>query len=547
MKNLLLFVFLSIAVFPTKKLSGQAPLPIHVASEEHLAIAVETVARGNDLDALGQFDAALSTARRSQDLEWSNDFQLRVASIIQRIGPEGKMQEVAMRTYERVLADRPDSPVIWNNLAKLYAGSGRSAEADSLFRMAVAAGGRYELVFQLNYAEFVLDQGLAARAAGLYEQIVAEYPDDRRANDGLAKAYVAQADVSGLTAYCWREISLGHARRIVGIAMDVLPSLAWDDAPDDASGATSEGPPWGWSNEYASIIAAALARARYDPLTFLESDVGRRLRELARESEALDGLVRLFGPARPADLQARSFDWWAAQEYEPFEEAPRKSPRDSFRLLARQIGSEYRISGDRKTADAYYTLAAGLSRDEVDPEAVLEMAEMRFEVDDVDGLDSVLAVYNHLLFEGKGAAYLRGDNATIYRYQRALGIMYGRLGRWGKDDQIGTANFHLREAIRAAEANNESESGERIMVSPEIINLRAKSLLENGNASSGLDLQLKYAQKYTDAGKPGAARSIYSGVRKLEQEVNVSSDQEARIRVLEADVQTTKKYRTPQK
>ena len=507
-----------------------------------MAQAEVSFERGRDALTAGSEDAAielfgqsLEAAHQVPDNVWLDGFEFKVAATIQTEGDWTGIQRMAVASYERILERSPNSPVVWNNLAKLYARMNRAEQAEALFRRAIVAGGEYEVVFRRNYAAFLETEGRASDAVSQYLEILKVYPDDPEANGALIEHLLAMEDAKGLADYCWRQIRRGRAIHIADVALDVAPEVSW--------GSAEEAPPWGWETEYVSILATALARAGRNPARLLDSPLGTRIAESAPLSPGIDGILALFaGIDDPSLLEPERFGWWAERGSDPFEEDRRWSPRDSFRLLTRSIGGYYRTRGNMTLAESYFALAADLTgslsemQREADPDAVLELAEMRFEARDTLGLDSLLAAHGHLLFEDKAVAYMQDDTQRIYRYQRALGTMYARLGRWGESSKPGTANFHLKEAVEAAESYNAESTDRRIQISPELIKFRTEGLIETGNRGEAVDFSLEYAEKLLDSGDKAASTYLYGELIRLDSASTLTTAQHTRLDTLEAKI-----------
>lgn len=81
----------------------------------------------------------------------------------------------AMAAYERAIAGRPDFADAYNNLGRLHHDAGAARLAESLYRLAICAGGdgRGGAVFWFNLGVALEDQGRFAEAIAAYEEALA--------------------------------------------------------------------------------------------------------------------------------------------------------------------------------------------------------------------------------------------------------------------------------------------------------------------------------------------------------------------------------------
>ncbi len=326
--------------------------------------------------------------------------------------------------YERALAIDPHSGGALNNLAQVYAGLGRDADAERIFERAVALDVRLRPFYNRNYADFLAHREDWTRAEEHYRKALEDAPDDLQAHESLV-AVLSGHRPEGVPEYLW--FLIGHGQ------------MLW--AEEEALKRLEQG------TEYLTILIASLAEQSYRPEEFSASPAAQALRSLSERSDAGEGAREVLRVHEGQDFEPASYRWWAekSQTSEIFVGEP--TPRQAFRHLLRTLGEAEQKAERDDAARRYFQLSILLTPAEPDLAAFRMLVSLPTSREEVAAIDH-MAEWNERLLphepspaiaplvktEGWQQALSRQANtatpADLYLYRHDLGLLYSFFSRW---------------------------------------------------------------------------------------------------------------------
>ncbi|MCA9130937.1 MAG: hypothetical protein KDB22_27825 [Planctomycetales bacterium] len=105
--------------------------------------------------------------------------------------------------------------------------------------------------------------------------------------------------------------------------------------------------------------------------------------------------------------------------------------------------------------------------------------------------------YERRIFSGKAEAYRSSRVGRIYRYHRALGLVYSALRRWGTSSDMHSAIFQLEHAIKTVKDNNQVNDAKR-QVEPQLVALLATAYENAERHSDAVKLKMDACSQYLD-------------------------------------------------
>lgn len=498
----IILLFLGLLLMPGL-VAGQDANPVIVRrtlEQGHLALRTRDYARAEAV-----FAEALSLARARGDVGLQRTLAFNLGMTLQARSREEDAPELASRAegyYREVLRLQPRSGAAYNNLAHLYAETGRPEEADAAYAQAVEQGGDRKAFFALNYGDFLARQGDPERALGYYQIAAREQPRNPAVQERLV-AFFGRYDRDRLVAYLWELLAAGQARTATTYALAALaesPRRGGDEA---------------LRVELLALAVAGLSEQYYDPATFDEGPAGDAFRRLEADPVVGEGVreMRRMQREDPRELRPDDFRWWADRGGAAGE-APRGLwSREACQALLRSLGDWFRDHDDTARAAAYYRLAADLYGDS-DPEAVLRLVDLYLRTDkSPDAIDThlrdLLDRYVFRLFQGKGRAYRQAEWERIYAYHRTLGTIFALIEAWGSPREVSSAIFQLEHARRAAAAYREAyPDAEPLRFEARLVNLLARAYEATGAPERALHTRLDGALDLYQSGDPDGARQV---------------------------------------
>lgn len=449
-----------------------------------LAVAVGTAA-GQDASNLRGLELEGAKALDARQFDSARDALLRGVEIARALGEEDQLiryyfylglsyqQEAggdrlllreAERYYTAALELRPEWGPALNNLAELRTAVGDTAGARELLARAVRAEGGDKSLYAKNYGELLVKTRQPGEAIAYYEAAVEAEPRDVESQRQLLDLLIEH-----------------EPDRVGGHLWDLIDARQVTLATQSAFGAL-EGRDWGRSakEELIAVIAAGLGGQVRPQDTFAEG-AAERLSALSEDPDigrAASELIQLY---EGEDLEPERYEWWAERGDITFEPQRGEWPRDAFRGLIRAFGDEARRDGATARAESYYRLAAQLTPREPDPDAFLRLIDLYAQVGDTAAMESVAESYVPRLFFGKQQEYSTSHYASIYRYHRALGVIYTYLEQWGDRGTITSTIFQLEHALQAAQIHNDRGAG----ASPIVVDERLVEMLARAYAATG--------------------------------------------------------------
>ncbi len=497
--------------------------------------------------AVSLLEEGLAMAEQSQDRALQASFQFNLGLALQQRATSGNDAADARRAiahYERYLELQPASGSALNNIAVLYAGAGRSTDAATAYRRAIALGDDRRGFYALNLATLLREQGDPKSAIPYYRMTLDQYPDHPEARAGLNAAY-AEADLPGLVSHIWERID---DRREVSATLTALRTLDQlsAEAPADREARARR-------VELLTCVVVGLSRAGYGADLLAPDKAGARQSELVSLLRNLEDAPTIGPGVRdilaayqspPANADA---SWWAPMGNPDQDPDEGWWPRDGYRMLLRGLGDWHANREDPKTAEAYYLASVRLTQAtdrEPDLQALVRLAELYVEAGDTDRVQTLMDRYAENLFAGKGTAYKRSDWKKIYAFHRTLGIMYAMLDIWKGDSPITSAFFQLENALEKRVLYNERIAGPDslppIPLEPRLVELLAGGYDEQGDTARANNLRLTGVQQTIDENAPGSARRLLEGI----DTATLTARQQARYRELRAQIQRQQGART---
>jgi len=430
--------------------------------------------------AFSAFQDVLALALRFGDRKWEADSYFYLGLTRQQQaeklgkGPEAQAAIAESETfYKRALVLKPDSASTLNNIAQLYASSGREKEAQELLRRSMSlkdpgSGGSAQ-----NYAALLDRTGDAKSASQYYAMVAASQPDNVDAHEKAVTAFI-KADPKGLGAYLWDALRAGQVLRVQDSAVAALQQREWEAEQ---------------RRELLALVAASLSQQSYDPAKYRDTFAAENLATFAGDSVIGGGVVELTRLHGADALDPSAFRWWS-EAGDLHVDPPRGVwPRDAFRSLIRSLGNWQQRRGDLRRAESFYRLAVGLNRREIDPLACLALADLYISQERVSDVDRLMNELVPELFYGKGEAYRSSQWQKIYDFHRALGLIYSYLKRWGDSGTPASAIFQLEHAMDAA-------ARLKMRPEPRLVDSLATAYESNAQFERGSSLRLRYAEEF---------------------------------------------------
>jgi Flp pilus assembly protein TadD len=430
--------------------------------------------------ALSAFQNVLALALQDHDLKWQADSyfylgltrQQQAEKLGNAPGAQAAIAE-SEEFYKQALALKPNSPSILNNLAQLYASSGREKEAQELLRKSVSLKDQHSGVSAQNYAALLDRTGDVKSASQYYAMVAASQPDNVDAHERAVAAFI-QADPKGLGAYLWNALKSGQVLRVQESAIAALQRREWEPEP---------------RRELLALVAASLSQQSYDPAKYKDTFAAENLATFAGDSVIGGGVVELMRLHGAGAVDPSAYRWWS-EAGDLHTDPPRGQwPRDAFRGLIRSLGNWYQRRGDLQRAESFYRLAVKLNRSEIDPVACLALADLYISQNRASDVDHLMNELAPELFYGKGEAYRSSQWQKIYEFHRALGLIYSYMKRWGNSGAPSSAIFQLEHAMEAAARLN-------MRPEPRLVDSLAAAYENSGQFERGSSLRLRYAEEF---------------------------------------------------
>jgi tetratricopeptide (TPR) repeat protein len=494
--------------------------------------------------ALPILEEGLALAESERDLELQASFQFQLGLALQQRSATSKSVgdiNRAVDYYQRYLAFQPRSGSALNNLAQLYTNTKRGDEAVHLYRRAIDLNDSYRGFYAVNLANLFRDRGDLKEAARYYQIALEQNPEHVEAIEGL-KTVFAEADVPALITHLWNEID---RRREVGATLGALQTLTRMQSdkkseepppnrryilPKRTSTAEREAAAIARQKiELLTCVVVGLARARFGPALFTQgssageeqAEIARLMRNLSTDPDIGTGIREVIAAysAPPVFRPENPASWWTDKGNPDRDPEQGWWPRDGFRMLLRALGDGYQHLDDPKTAETYYLYSLQLSRwrdGEADLDALVRLAELYFELGQVDRVHELTEFYAPSLFEGKGKAYKRSDYKKVYAFHRTLGVMYATMGQWESDWPLTSAIFQLENALEKRDIYNRRFAGEGklppIPIEPRLVALLAQGYEARGDNERADRLRIDYAANLVEDKEPAAARRLLETV-----------------------------------
>ncbi len=475
--------------------------------EKQVSAGKGALERKQYAQAMEFFSQGQKVANRAGDREWEANFSFYMGLTRQgQAGEAGNQSEAknllqdAETFYRRVLEVLPHSGPALNNLAQIYSETGRTAEAEELYQRLIESNSPHQAFYRKNYAELLSRKGDWRAAVDNYKAAVQAQPENVQAYQSAIQFYLSneQADPA---EYLWELLNKDLAIRALESALTFLEKGRWSKAVNE---------------DLLTVVAVSLSRQYYDPVKFRDSPSAKRLGALERNPLIGEGAIRIVDLHAEERFDPIRYAWWGERGSTSADKPRGLWPRDGFRLLIRSLGNWFYKKGSDSRAEQYYRLAMLLSRREPDPEAFLDLVDLYIAKNRITEIDRLGQEVIPELFYGKGLAYRYSQLQKVYKYHRALGVVYSSLERWGDVGQPASAIFQLEHARSVArEFNAESArkgSKDRLSIEPRLIDLLAKGYMRVDHPAASVKVRIDAAEEYVKESNPENARKVLQPV-----------------------------------
>jgi len=502
-KHLTIWVvlFLLMAFFPESALSQTNYF------EKQRDAGKQALMRNDFLQALESFQNGFDRAKTQGNTQWKKNFlfymgltEQRKSETDQNIELKKSHLEKAAHYYQKVLEMQPDSGPSLNNLAQVYTQIGRKEEAAGLFKKAIKLHDSRQAFYAVNFADALLKEGKTAKAIDYYKIALNTQPENNRAQQNLANAYISTGS-SELPAHLWKLVESGKIILAQESAVKALINRTWPE-PSKV--------------EFLTITVVCFSHRFYNPKNFLESDTSNKLRKLLDDQRIKKGVEELFSLYLLSSNDPYDYRWWARKG--KLNKDPKRGvwPREAFRMLIRSIGKWYSKAGDVRRAEAYYLLSATLYENEADPNAFLALADLYMANKKTAKLSAMIDRYGIDIFRSKAGAYRNSHMKKIYEYHKALGVIYAHLGNWGSSYNSTSAIFQIENAVKVAKLINRKtvNTEDKIRVEPRLIGYLSKGYYAINKPQKALNVRLAAADQYILHKDTEGAREVLKPISK---------------------------------
>lgn len=466
------------------------------------------VVRGVALMEAGRFDEAQRELRSSMESDSSPqdrgralfylglNEQKRARTLPTGPGQQGALQ-LAAKFYRSALLANPKSGGALNNLAQVQADLGDLEAANATLEQAIALGDGRQALYQSTRARLLSAGPLDARALKALFAAAAAAPDDVSARTRLVRA-AAQAHPGLIHDLATRLLAKGYASAAEDVCVqgfEAVPELR---------------------KPLLVLLALALAAQTYEPLGFakVKAPTMQALQRLLDDGTAGRGARELIALHVEPKGEYAAYRWWT-ETYNEHALPTHEAPYQALRALAIRLGDWYRRIGTPDAlwrAEPYALLAVQLSGSNVDPTAILGLAEIYANTNQQGKLRQVSDQYAGSLFQGKAGAYARANDEEIYQFHLALGTIYGYLDQWQNPQwSPASAIFQLEHARQAADRLNRRTpdcGANCVTVPPKAIELLATGYERTGRVEESVRVAVEAADTYIKNERPQLAVEV---------------------------------------
>jgi tetratricopeptide (TPR) repeat protein len=328
--------------------------------------------------------------------------------------PKSALLQSAALAYEQALALDPNRGATLNNLAQVYAGLGRDADAERLFVRAVALKDPLRPFYHRNFGDFLVHRGDWQRAAKSYRATLEENPGDRQAHTSLVEI-LSQHSPQAVPETISFLIRKGQ---VLPAEEEALNRLEMGNATQGV--------------EYLTILVSSLAEQSYLPEEFASSRAAQVLKSISDQAEIGEGAREVLRVNEGQDLRPGSYSWWAKPPI----------PRREFRHLLRSLAESQSKAAHYDLARSYLRLSVDLTQAEPDLAASWMLVNLPTAGEDVAAIDAMVERNERLLPRSPAT------QAEVRLYRHDLGLYYGFLKHWqGAGPSSGI--YQLSKAIHA--------------------------------------------------------------------------------------------------
>jgi tetratricopeptide (TPR) repeat protein len=467
---------------------------------------VDEIARGEELYRRGQISGA---ARIFEARALAEPTPAEQSSTLFRLGVQwqgemskaaahqrAEVRDAAISAYQQTLRINPDSGAALNNLAQmLKADATRAAEADSLLARAIALGDSRKGVYLMNRAANRRDAGDLAAATLYAQQAAADDKGNLGAHDLVMDLLEKRQDARALLAYIHDLAARGLVVRALDSAARGMKSL-----PEARK-------------QLLTAVASTISSESYtaDPWEFDQTDAGRAIASYRADPVIGGGVNELFAVLH-APRPAESLRWWR-EGHNGFSQPPAGSPAEAMQNLMRRCGEIYQLAGDQR-AEGYYRMGVWLGgRRNIDPRALLGLAEILYERGRLDDLNQLLTENEPGLMQAKGETIAAADFYHTYQLRLALGMMYGYVERWRNTRApiYAASIWMLEHAEESADIYNDEARlppPERIKLPPSAVKMLSTGYAKTNDIRRSVEVRLRYADRYLANGQKRFAQQV---------------------------------------
>lgn len=438
----------------------------------------------------------------------------------------------ARESYEHAARHIPDSGGLWNNLAQIYDKLGYQQRAARAFQKAVGLTDAQQILYTLNYADFLNRSGKSENAARLYEFVLQKQPANDHAHQALLNHNI-EKDPAGVCELLRTQLSRGQVMQVFEYSTNLLEQ--------DCSSLTDQ-----QKEEVLTIVVMCMTQlsnqlVEFRPDKRSEISLMRALKRLevlkrGRWARAVGEILSLYED--PNSIRQKPYDWWVRKTGPPEESPAGGWPLETFQSLIRSLGDRIRLSGnvsERLKAEEYYLLSLRLNESNPDAKALVKLVDHYAGVGKRHRIRELLDEEEERIFGAQSAAIRRIGLKRRYEYHRSLGIIYSSLGQWGDMDKVQSAVFQLDSAIRTAQAyNRQNQSALNLnpIVEVRLVNTLAEHFALKGQAKEAFELRTSVAHDYEQLGRTDAALRIFRPIAEANEPSNTQPSISDQYRML---------------
>lgn len=467
-----------------------------------IGVALNGSAQDAPLD-LQKYQLALQTARERNDVATEAAMLFNIGRLAQGRSegncapPEcAQLKAQAIEAYEGVMRISPMSAGTMNNLALLYAESGKTAEARKWFERLMGIDTANSGLYALNYARFLVGTAGLNEAKGYFEFAMKDPAVGGDAARAYGNALMEADDHRGFLNFAWGNFR-ARPPLVEELALDVIAANRWSS--DEQL-------------ELLNIVVASLVNQEYAPGDFFNSRLASKLADLATHPTLGQGVREILAIHRVPVPDVSQLTWWANVRLIR-SGGQILAPHQAYRALILHIGDQYARVGERDLATNLYYVAAFLNAGRPDPVAFFKLVSSYYASGMTpDRFAKAVDEYEPILYS-LSSRFDGDDWCAMLEFHRQVGILYGLVANRAKRGEAreawGRAVDELAKARRLIDACTKVTDGE---LDPYSIEVMAQGYAATDRLSLANQVRLDAAEVYLKRNRRDYAASVVEHV-----------------------------------